>query len=411
MALVVCGAPIWVALVAGSSVSLLIGYGLDPSIIASQLFNTINNSTLLAVPLFILAGQLLNQGGATRPIIDLLVKFMGHLPGGPAYAVILGCAVIASMSSTGLVAVAGFAPVIVPMMEQMGYSRRFSIGLLVASSTLGSMIPPSIPLIIYGWLTETSVKDLYAAAFIPGGLMMALLAVTVFIHSKRGHYGAPPPSTWRERRQALWRGLPVLGMPIAVLLPIYTGWDTPTEASAVAVVYALLLGMVFYRELDPKGFWLACTSTVRVTAMVFAIVMGALLLNLVVTYMGLAIDMGEAIANAGLHWMLFLLVVILVYFAMGTILDPTTILLVLTPIVLPALVDAGVSPVTFGVLVVISIELAGITPPYGLTLFAASGVINEKYSLVARGCLMFYPALILGQLLIAYVDKLTLFFI
>ena len=407
-ALVIFGAPIWTAILAGATVSLVAGYGLEPQMIAAVMYDKVNVIALIPVPLFFLCGEALYLGGASKPLVEFLNKFMGHIPGGPAYAVIIACAIMAAMSSTAMAAVAGFAPIMVPMMMQMGYSKKFAIGLLVASSSLGPLIPPSIPLIVFGYITETSVKSLYSAAFLPGALLALLLAATVFVHTKRGHYTSPPPASWRDRWQALKKAWPVLLMPVFVLVPIYAGWDTPTEAAVVAAVYSLFLGLFVYRELTLRKLWEACSRTIHVTTMIFAILMAAFLLNLVLVYMRVPFELGDLITGAGLNQASFLIVVILLYLLMGAFLDPSSILIVVSPILLPTVISLGISPVLFGVLAVISVEIACITPPYGVTLFAASGVLRERFSFVAASCFMFYPALIVGQLLIAYIPKIAL---
>jgi len=403
------GAPVWIAAAAGGMVSLVAGQGVDPIAIIAIMFSKVNVISLVAVPLFVLCGELLHRGGSAKPLIEFFNKFMGHIPGGPAYAVILACAVMASMSSIALAAVAAFAPIVIPMMSEMGYSRRFSIGLLVTASTLGPLIPPSIPLILYGYITETSVKDLYSAAFLPGALMAGLLAIAVFIHTKRGHFVPPPPASWKERWQAVKKAWPVLLMPVAVLAPIYLGWDTPTEAAAVAAVYSLVLGFVVYRELTLRKLWEACSRTVHVVSAIMVIMMAAFLLNTALTYMRVPFTLGDAITNAGFNVATFILVLIVLYLLMGAFLDPSAILLIVTPILLPTIQELGISPVLYGILVVMSIEIASVTPPYGITLFVASSVLGEKFHFIARACVMFYPVLIIGQLLVAYIPQISLF--
>jgi len=296
--LVLLGAPVWAAVLAGASIALW-AWGMAPEVMASVMFTKMANMGLVAVPLFIFAGQLLAVGGIAKPLIDLLSRFMGHIPGGPAYAIIGACVVFAAMSSSGLAAMAGFAPVALPLMEKTGYSRRFSIGLLICASALGPLIPPSVYLIIFGFLTEQSVKDLWTAAFLPGFMLAAFLAVTVFIHTRRGHYVAPPPATWRERRDALWRAGPILLMPAIVLVPIYLGWDTATEAAAVAVVYTLFLGFVVYRELTPRKVWESAVVSAHLVSMIFLIVAGAFMLSLAFTYMRIPFKLTDFIAGAG----------------------------------------------------------------------------------------------------------------
>ncbi len=406
--LVILGAPLWISILAGSTIALVWGFDIEPHMMFAIMYDKVNITALLAIPLFFLAGEALYRGGAAKPLVEFFTKFMGHIPGGPAYAVILACATMAAMSSTALAAVAGFGPIIVPILEQMGYSRRFAIGLLVCSSTLGVLIPPSIPLIVFGFITQTSIKDLYTAAFLPGIVLMVLLAITVFIHTKRGHYTSPPPTNWHERWHALKTAFPALMMPVAVLVPIYLGWVTATEAAVVAAVYSIFLGFVVYREMNLKIFWEVCSRIVHITSMLFAVLMVAFLLNLVLVYMKVPFEIGDAMANAGFNWLALILVIVVIYFVMGAFLDPSSIIIILSPILLPTVVENGISPVLFGVVSVISVEIACVTPPYGVTLFAASGVLHEKFSTVARSSFLFYPALIIGQLLTAIFHKIAL---
>jgi len=408
-ALVLLGAPVWVAIVAGTAIALIGGGTLDPLMLPAVMHARIDIISLTAVPLFIFAGEILYRGGAVRPLIDFLNRFLGHIPGGPAYVVIVASAVFATMSSSSLAAVAGFGPILIPMMTKMGYSRRFAIGLLVASATLGPTIPPSVPLIFYGYVTQTSVKDLYTAAFVPGALLVALLALTVFIHTRRGHYQPPPRATREERWQAVKAAWPVLLMPVIVIAPIYIGLDTPTEAAGVAAVYSLFLATIVYKGLTRKDLWETCTRTGRVMATIFVIVMVAYLLNLTLLYMRIPFDIMEGLTGAGLGRNAFMGVLVVVYFIMGAILDPSSIMVVTPPILMPTIVSYGISPVLYGIVIALSLEIASITPPYGITLFAATRILDEDFGSVARACFMFYPALIVGQLLVVFIPQISLF--
>lgn len=406
--LVLLGAPVWAAVLAGASIALW-AWGMAPEVMASVMFTKLANMGLVAVPLFIFAGQLLAVGGIAKPLIDLLSRFMGHIPGGPAYAIIGACVVFAAMSSSGLAAMAGFAPVALPLMQKTGYSKRFSIGLLICASALGPLIPPSVYLIIFGFLTEQSVKDLWSAAFFPGFMLAAFLAVTVFIHTRRGHYVAPPRATWRERREALWRAGPILLMPVIVLVPIYAGWDTATEAAAVAVVYTLFLGFVVYRELTPRKVWESAVVSAHLVSMIFLIVAGAFMLSLAFTYMRIPFKLTDFIAGAGFGSLSFPIFIIVLFLSMGMFLDPNAILMILGPLLMPVVLSLGINPLAYSVLVAVSVEIGVITPPYGLVLFAGMGILKEDFGTITRSVLLFYPALILGQFLIIYVPQISTF--
>ena len=303
--------------------------------------------------------------------------------------------------------VAGFAPMVIPLMTGMGYSLSFTIGLLVCASSLAGLIPPAIFPIYYGYISGTSVLALWTAGIVPGIMIAFFLGIIVFIQTRRGHYTKLPKASWRERGQAVKGAWPLLLMPAAVLGPLYGGYATPTEVAAIAVVYSLLLGTVFYRQLTPRLLWESCTMTASITARIFIIIMAALLLNVAFVYVRLPYDMADWLAGMGLNWVALMAIVGLAFLVMGAFLDPVAIVLIAVPLLLPTLTGAGVNQISFGVFTTIAVELAIITPPYGMALFAATGILNQPLSFIARSCLMFYPALVLGMVLVAYVPQLT----
>jgi len=406
--LVLLGAPVWVSVFTGTSMALL-DWGFSLEMIASIMYNKLASFMLVAVPMFIFAGQLLAVSGIARPLIDLLSKFMGHIPGGPAYAVIIACVIFAAMSSSGLAALAGFAPIALPMLEKTGYSRKFAIGLLMCSSALGPLIPPSIYLIIFGNLTEQPVQELWLAAFIPGFMLAGFLAVTVFIHTRRGHYTPPPPATWGERWEALKRAWPILLLPLAILVPIYRNLISPTEASAVAVLCTLFLGFVVYRELTLGKVWEAAKETVHLTSLIFLIVASAFLLSTAFTYKRVPFTITDAITGAGFTSASLPIIIIFLFLLMGMFLDPNAILMILGPLLLPVVEGVGLDPIAFSVMVALAVEVGVLTPPYGLVLFAGVGILKENFGFITRSVLMFYPALIIGQFLIIYVPQISTF--
>jgi len=404
----VLGVPIYLGVFLGVILIALFEMGVDPMIVSSIMFNKVNMFVLLAVPFFLLAGYFIAYGGTAKALLAILNSFLRHIPGGPAYVIIVGCVIFAAMSSSSMAAVAGFAPIMLPMMAEMGYKRGFSIGLLLVSSTLGPLIPPSILLIMYGVIAEQSIRDLYLGAFIPGFAIAGLLFITVLILSLRGNYVKQPAASWGERLRAVRYGWWVMIMPPVVLVPIYAGWVTPTEAAAVCAFYSFFLGAVVYRGLRLPQFIISVKTTVRLCAMIFLIIMAAFLLNWTLTYLRIPFNISEDIAGLGLSAPAFLIVIILMYLVMGMILDPTAILLVGVIMLLPTVIELDIDPVVYGILVCQAVGVAGITPPYGVLLFTAVGILREPFHVVARGCMLFYPAMIIGMLMIAYIPKLTL---
>jgi C4-dicarboxylate transporter DctM subunit len=411
VAALILGVPIYLGIFLGVVLIALYEMNIDPIIITAIMFGKVNMFVLLAVPLFLMAGYFVAYGGTAKALLGLLNAFMQHIPGGPAYAVIVGCVIFAAMSSSSMAAVAGFSPIMIPMMIEMGYDKKFSIGLLVCGATLGQLIPPSILLIIYGVIAEESIRDLYLGAFMPGFAIAFLLFVTVLIMSKRGSYQTKPAASWSERLHALRYGWWVVIMPPVVLVPIYAGWVTPTEAAAVCAAYSFFLGVVIYRGLKIPQILESIRTVVRMCSMIFLIIMAAFLLNWTLVYMRVPFNIAEDIVGLGLSAPVFLLVIILMYLVMGMVLDALAIMLVGAIMLLPTIIELGINPIVFGILIVYAVGVACITPPYGILLFMTVGVLREPFHVVARGCFYFFPAMIIGLFLIAYVEPLTTFLI
>jgi C4-dicarboxylate transporter DctM subunit len=408
--MVMAGVPLFLSIFVAVAIISFTVMDIDPMILVGVMNTSVSKTILIAVPLFIFSGQLLARSGVLTPLARLLTAFMGHIPGGPAYAVIIACVVFAAMSSTGMAGVAGFAPIVVPLMTGMGYSLSFTVGLLICASSLAGLIPPAIFPIYYGYISDTSVITLWTAGIVPGLMIAFFLAVIVFVQTRRGHYQRLPSASWHERVGALKGALPLLLMPAVILGPLYGGYATPTEVASIAVIYSLLLGVVFYRKLTPGLFWEACQSTVSIMAKIFIIIMAALLLNNAFVYVRLPYDMADWLSNLGLHWTALMAIVAVAFLLMGAFLDPVAIVMIAVPLLLPTLVVVGVDKVPFGVFTGVAVELAIITPPYGLALFAATSILNLPFSFVARSCLMFYPAVILGMILVAYIPEISMWF-
>ena len=410
--LVFAGVPIYLAIGIGVIFLLIIGVGVDPMMPMITIFDRMSSPMLIAVPLFILLGQILATGGSARPLVRLLNAFMGHIPGGPAYALILANVMVAAMCASSLAGIMAFGPVMIPMLRNLGYSERFSYGLLICSSTLEPLIPPSIITIIYSFITGSTgdkpvpVLTLWTGSIIPGVLIAFLLGVTVYIHSKRGHFQRLPRADWSERWQALKEGWAIALMPAVVLGPLYIGWTTPTETAAVGLVYVLLISIFIYRGLTLKGFWQACATSTQVLSQVFVIVMGAILLLTAFTYNEIPQDLSNWLIDLGLNWYSFIVVVLILYLLMGMFLDPAAIILISVPALLASVDGLGINLIMYGIFTTIAVNLANITPPYGMVIFATMGALNKPYGFIVRSCLMFYPALFIGLILIAFIPGL-----
>ncbi|MFC2018065.1 TRAP transporter large permease [Chloroflexota bacterium] len=422
------GIPIYLAIFAAGLIILVLGYDVDPTTTIQVMFERLTSDTLIAIPMFILMGHLLAVGGSGKPLARLLNAFMGHIPGGPAYALILGNVIVAAMCASPIAGIAAFGPIMVPMMVEMGYSERFSIGLLICSSVLAPLIPPSILPIIYSFIAgqaltqyaaseggvvagavfNVDVRTLWTASILPGVMLAFLLAATVFFHSRRGHFQRLPSIDWHERLLALKDGWAILLMPVVVLGPLYAKWTTPTETSIVGLIYVVLISIFIYRGLNIKGVWGAVSQTAGIIGMVFGIMAGALLLIMALTLSGIPTDLAEWVTDLGLPWYAFMAANVLLFIVLGMFLDPAAIVLICTPLLLPPALDVGVNVYVYGVFMTVAVNLANITPPYGLLLFASVGMLNKPYGYIVRSCLLFLPAMMVGMLIIAFWEDVSL---
>lgn len=414
--LALIGVPIFLSIFICVIFILFVGLGLEPITSLYQMFGRLSSTMLLAIPLFLLIGNVLAIGGAGRPLMKLMNAFLGHLPGGPAYAVIIANVMVAAMCSSPLAGIAAFGPLMIPLLKECGYSDKFAYGLVICSASLEPLIPPSVITIIYSYIAgpmtqapneAPSVITLWTASIIPGIILAALLAATVYIHTRRGHFNRLPPASWGERWSSVKEGWSILLMPAVVLVPLYIGWTDATEAAAVGLVFVCFISVVIYRGLSLRTFFEACFSTMRALGAVFVIIMGAVLLMTAVTLAEIPQDIASWLADLGLEWYLLMFAILIAYIIMGMFLDPSAIVLVSVPLLLISVQDVSYSIITFGIFTTLAVNLANITPPYGMVIFATMGVLNKPYGFIVRSILMFIPALVIGLLLVAYIPALT----
>lgn len=411
--LVLAGIPIYIAIFVGAVIILVLGLHMDPIIPMGVMFGRLNNTSLLAVPLFIVLGQFLAAGGAGKSLIRFMNGFLGHLPGGPAYALIIANMALAAMCASPIAGIAAFGPVMIPMMLGLGYSEKFTYGLLICSAILEPLIPPSILPIIFAYISgglvpePVSVTTLWTASFLPGIMIACLLGVTVYIYARRGHLKKLPRADWPERLVALREAWAILLMPIVVLAPLYIGWATPTEAASIGLVYTILIGVFVYKGLNLKTAWGSMRMTMYALGMVFCLMTGALLLTVALTATRIPYEFSDWLAGLGLSWWVFMIFVTVLFILLGMFLDPAAIILISVPLLLPSVVNLGISIIVFGVFTCIAVNLANITPPYGMMIFAAQGILKKPYEFIVQSVLMFIPAVVLGMIIIAFVPVIS----
>ncbi|NNE24629.1 MAG: TRAP transporter large permease [Rhizobiales bacterium] len=393
------GLPVAFAL-AGLGLAILLVGGFSPLMAPQALWGTIDNFILLAVPLFLLMSNVLLRGGVGRDLFAAVQAWVGHWPGGLAVATILSCGLFAAISGSSVATAATIGTVAIPEMEERGYPRSFVLGLLAAGGTLGILIPPSIPMIVYGFITEESVLKLFLAGIGPGLVLVMLFVIFSMIYARFStQYRASDPATGEERRSTSIRALPSLALAIVIVWGIYGGIFTPTEAAAVGFIFSLLITGVILRTLSWSKLKEAVVDAMTTTVTILLIVAGAKIFGKAITLYRIPQDISQLITQNFDQAGMFILVVALVLVVMGLFLEALSMMLIMVPVLAPSLEYLGVDPVWFGVFFVIMIECALITPPVGLNLYVIQAVGKARMGEVARGVWPFLVLMLLTVLL------------
>ena len=364
--------------------------------LAEDIWISLDNSLLLAIPMFLLAGSIMTRGSIARRLIDLAISVTRPLPGGLAVATILSCAIFAAISGSSPVTLLAVGTILYPALLQHGYPKRFALGALTSGGTLGIVIPPSIPLILYGIVTETSIADLFIAGIIPGVMIAVVLAFYSYWVNR--HMPAEPFDL-NEVLTALARGGWSAMLPVILLGGIYSGFFSPTEAAAVALVYALFVEIFIHRELKPVDFYHTAVDTAKLLGMLFPIVAVALSLKTILTIEEVPDQLALWITTITENKIAFLLAVNLLLLVVGFLFDVISAILILAPLLLVPAVAFGIDPIHLGVIMVINLEIGFLTPPMGLNLIVAMTAFREKFLEICRAVLPFI-ALIFGVLMV-----------
>lgn len=402
-------APIALAMIAGG-IAYLGASGQDMGLAAEQILNSLSGSfILIAVPMFIFAANVMNAGTVSERIFEFAHLVMGRLRGGLAQVNVLVSVIFSGMSGSAIADAVGPGLVEVRMMTKDGkYPTDFAVAVSAASATIGPIIPPSIPLLLYAMVSGASVGALFVGGIVPGLLMAASMSAVIVVVARARGYPKEAPVPWRELPRVLGRSLLPMLLPVVLLGGIYSGAFTPTEAAAVAAFYALILGVFVYRALNLRALFGVLIESSRQTAVVGLIICGAYLLN----YALAAEQAPQQIADAFARWTLtpteFLLLVNLVLLVLGCLFDTTTLLLVLMPLLVPVAQALGVDLVHFGVVAVVNMMIGLITPPYGVLLFIYAGLTKTPIRAIVRELLPFIGALIGVLLLITLWPPLVL---
>ncbi|GAA6150241.1 C4-dicarboxylate TRAP transporter large permease protein DctM [Pseudooceanicola nitratireducens] len=421
--LIALGAPVAVAL--GGAV-VATSMMLDPiplAVIGQKVFANLDHYTLMAVPFFFFASALMETGGLVRRLIDLANALVGHWTGGLGVTTVLSCVFFAAISGSSPATVAGIGRIMYPSLRTEGYSSRYALGALVTAGSIGILIPPSIPLIIYGFVTESSVTRLFLAGVVPGIVYATAMMTMAWLLARRADVPRRPRLSFAERGKPIRAALPALALPAMIFIGIYgfpafTIGDfayeggaifTPTEAAVMATLFALLIGLFVYRETTVGQALKTVVATAPSVGMIFFITTNALLFAFFVTKLGIPAAVTDWIMSLGLEQWQFLLLVNCAFLIIGFFLEGVPTILMFVPVLFPAAMAMGVDPIHFGIIVIVNIELGLVTPPVGLNLFVASGVSKEPVLEAFYGALPWMVVTIIVLMLVTFVPGLSLF--
>jgi C4-dicarboxylate transporter DctM subunit len=375
---------------------------------AASSISGINSTSVLAVPFFVLAASFMQRGGIARIIFDAAEAWVGHFRGGLALVCVVATTLFAAISGSSVVTAMAMGTFLIPAMVARGYDRPFALGVVGASGTLGILIPPSLSMILYGLVSEQSVPRLVLAGVVPGLVQALLLALVVMIISRRRGYASGERVTLSDFARRNLRALPAIAIPVSVFAGIYSGYTTVTESAGVAAVAAVLVAILVYREIRWRDVFPMVAEAMKSASAVTFIVIFALLFAHWITGSGVPTALVGLAAAWDLSPWQFLIALNVVMLIMGMFLDAVAVLLIVTPIVLPVLPALGIDPIHFGIVLIVNMEIAFLTPPIGLNLFVLSSISGAPLSEAVRGIWPFTLVMVGFLLLVTYVPELSL---
>lgn len=369
-----------------------------------------NKSTLLAIPLFILAANIMNIGSLADRLLRFSEALVGRFRGGLGHVNVVSSLIFSGMSGSAVADAVGMGRIIIGMMTKDGrYTKSYAAAITAATATVGPIIPPSLPMIMYSLASDASIGFLFAAGIMPGLLMGLFMGITNAVMARRRNFPVEAPTPLRELPRITWEAIPALMLPVVLLGGIYGGVMTPTEAAAVAAFYALLISVLFYRSVNFKTFFGALMDSGRSAAAVGILITGAIAFNYVVTRENIPSEVEHFLSQFDVSPLVFLLIINVVFLALGTVLEPGPILLIFVPIVVPAVDAMGIDLVHFGVIIVVNVMIGLITPPVGMLLFIVSNITQSKLKDIIGDVLPFLCVLLCALLVITVWEDFVLY--
>ncbi len=376
--------------------------------VALKLFTGIEKFEIMAIPFFILAGNFLTHGGVARRMINFATSMVGHWYGGLALAGVVACALFAAVSGSSPATVVAIGSIMLPAMVKQGFPKRFGAGVITTSGGLGILIPPSIVMVMYSVSTNTSVGRLFIAGVVPGLILAFMLGMTTWYLARKNDYPRLKRASWTERFVAFRKSGWGLFLIVIVMGGIYSGIFTPTEAAAMAAVYAFIVAVFVYKDMSLKQVPKVLLDSAAMSAMLLYIITNAVLFSFLVTSENIPQEMAATITGSGLGPITFLLVVNVILLLAGNVMEASSIVLIMAPILFPVAVKLGIDPVHFGILIVVNMEVGMCHPPVGLNLYVASGITKMGISELTIAVMPWLLTMLVFLVLVTYVPAISL---
>ena len=402
------GVPIALALGAATAVTLFY-IDMPVAVVGQRIFTALDSSSIMAIPFFVLAGNLMTQGGISRRIVDLANALVGGVRGGLFYVMIISCAFFAALSGSAPATVIAIGAMLYPEMIKRGYPEQRSAGLLAVAGGLGPIIPPSIIMVVYGTITSSSIGDLFKGGLVAGLMIAVVLAVVcVILSSKENWPKSDTRLSFGEFMKALYKAFLAVMLPVIVLGGIYSGLLTPTESAAVAVIYSFLVGVFVYKEINLKNFWQSLFATGKTTGIILLIIMNAGIFSWVLTEQGIASRLTEFALSLTQDKIVMLLIINIVFLCAGCVMDNTSALFILVPIIMPIAKALDINMIHLGVILVLNLSIGQVTPPVGPNLYVAADIAKIKFESIMKGVTPLLLVSLVALLLVTFIPSLSL---
>jgi len=406
--LIFMGVPIAIAIGISTTINLIIFTDMQLLFIAQNMFSALNNDAILAVPFFILASTIMVQAGISRKLMELAEACTAGITGGLGMAGVMACAIFAAISGSSAATVIAIGAILIPGMVEAGYDRKFATALIACSGSLGILIPPSILMIVYGVLADVSIGKLFAAGMLPGVLLTMFLMSFVYIISRKRRYPKSPPMPIKKRLIVILKNLPALSVPVIILGGIYSGIVTPTEAAIVAVFLGFFMGFFLYRTLKLKHLRDIFVNSAEMSAMILLIFGFAYSFGWLLALFEVPDSLSQIMLDSGMGPLMFLLWINVILFFAGDFMDPGSIMIIFTPLIVALASALGINLVHIGIVVTMNLEIGLITPPVGFNLYVGSSLSNLSLYEVMKAAIPFMLIIGAALLLITYVPSISL---